>query len=169
MDPLHACSDKVIEDALRKVELYHLVEGEGGLDATLTAELLSHGQGQLLCLARAMLRKGCILILDEATASVDVQTDSLMQRLIRSEFSTHTIIAVAHRLETITDFNAVAVMDRGHIIEYGPPMALLRKGTAFKELYQAQKGDRRLWRDSLMSQLTDVETAPLTSVAPLHP
>ena len=170
VDPLQACSDRAIEDALEKVELYHLVEGAGGLDATLTNEMLSHGQGQLLCLARAMLRKSCVLILDEATASVDIQTDSLMQRLIRSEFRTHTIIAVAHRLDTIIDFDNVVVMDRGHIAEYGPPKALLRKGTAFKELYQAQKGEtRRTWRDSVLSQLTHVGVAPMPSVAPHLP
>ena len=169
VDPLQACSDGAIEDALEKVELHHLVEGKGGLDATLTAEMLSHGQGQLLSLARAMLRKGCILVLDEATASVDVQTDSLMQRLIRSEFSTHTIIAVAHRLDTIIDFNAVAVMSRGHIIEYGPPKALLKGDTAFKELYQAQKGERRSWRDSVLSQLTSVGVATMASSAPPLP
>ena len=170
VDPLQACSDQAIEDALEKVELSHLVEGPGGLDATLTAEMLSHGQGQLLCLARAMLRKSCILVLDEATASVDVQTDSLMQRLIRSEFSTHTIIAVAHRLDTIIDFDAVAVMDRGRLLEYGAPKTLLRKGGAFKDLYQVQKGEtRRSWRESVLSQLTSVGVAPMASVAPPLP
>ena len=170
MDPLQSCSDRAILDALNKVELHHLVEREGGLDATLKAEMLSHGQGQLLCLARAMLRKGCILVLDEATASVDVQTDDLMQRLIRSEFTRHTIVAVAHRLDTIIDFDAVAVMDRGSIIEYGSPKALLRTGTSFKKLYQVQKGERtRSWRESVMSHLTNVGVDPMPAVIPPLP
>ena len=179
VDPLKACSDQDIEDALAKVDLYHLVEGAGGLDATLTEEMLSHGQGQLLCLARAMLRKGCILVLDEATArfvtspyqlktylltssqsSVDVKTDSLMQRLIRTEFRGYTVIAVAHRLETLMDFDSIAVMDRGSIIESGPPKALLRKGSAFKELYQTQTGERRSWRDSVLGRLENVTILP---------
>lgn len=169
VDPLHVCSDETIEDALEKVELQHLLREEGGLDATLTAEMLSHGQRQLLCLARAMVRKGCILVLDEATASVDVHTDALMQRLIRSEFGTHTIIAVAHRLDTIIDFDAVAVMDRGHIVECDAPSELLRKNTTFKELYRVQKGERRSWRDSVLSQLTGVGIAPADSIPPPLP
>ena len=169
VDPLEACSSEEIEQALRKVHLYHLAKGDDGLDVTLAPEMLSHGQCQLLCLARAMLRKGSILVLDEATASVDVETDSLMQHLIRSEFSTHTVIAVAHRLDTIIDFDAVAVMDRGHIAEYGHPDELLKRGGTFRELYRVQKGDRRSWRDSILSQLTSVGVSPASPLPPPLP
>lgn len=91
-----------------------------------------------------------------AHCSVDIQTDKLMQRLIRSEFSTHTIIAVAHRLDTIIDFDAIAVMDQGCVIEYGAPKALLRQPSAFRELYQVQTGQERSWRDSVMSGLSNI-------------
>ena len=88
-------------------------------------DLLSHGQRQLFCLARAMLRSSRVLIIDEATASVDLQTDNLMQQIISEHFTDCTIIAVAHRLQTIRNFDKIAVFENGKIVEYGEPDALL--------------------------------------------
>lgn len=79
----------------------------------------------MLCLARALLRKTTILILDEATAAVDLETDDLIQKTIRTEFSECTIITIAHRLNTIMDSNKVLVLDKGKIAEFDAPEALL--------------------------------------------
>jgi ATP-binding cassette subfamily C (CFTR/MRP) protein 1 len=124
------------------VQLDHLLDDDDkGLHAALTTNMLSHGQCQLLCLARAMIRRGSVLILDEATASVDVHTDALMQNIIRTEFASHTIIAAAHRLDTIIDFDAVLVLDAGRILETDNPANLLARDSSFRELYRTQKGE----------------------------
>ena len=93
---------------------------------------LSVGQRQLMCLARALLRKTKVLILDEATAAVDLETDDLVQATIRQEFSECTVITIAHRLNTIMDSNRVMVLDQGNIAEFDSPDNLLaNKETIF--------------------------------------
>ena len=87
---------------------------------------MSIGQKQLVCLTRALLRKTRILILDEATASVDLDTDDLIQATIRREFSDCTVLTIAHRLRTILDSSRVMVMDRDNIVEFDTPDNLLR-------------------------------------------
>ncbi|KAK4208910.1 hypothetical protein QBC37DRAFT_60766 [Rhypophila decipiens] len=130
--------DSEIRHALQAVQLLDIVDRHGGLDADVDELNLSSGQRQLFCLARAMLRRGNILVLDEATSSIDGKTEETIQRLIRRKFSNHTIIAVAHRLETIMDFDKVAVMERGKIIEFDSPYALLETPkSAFSKLYNA--------------------------------
>ena len=88
---------------------------------------LSQGQRQLLCLARALLKNPTVLVMDEATASIDYATDSAIQETIRE--LTSTIITIAHRLQTIVDYDKVLVLDKGRIVEYGHPWELMRKGT----------------------------------------
>ncbi|KAK4099542.1 P-loop containing nucleoside triphosphate hydrolase protein [Parathielavia hyrcaniae] len=85
---------------------------------------LSQGQRQLLCLARAMLKKPSVLVMDEATASIDYATDSAIQETIRE--LTSTIVTIAHRLQTIVDYDKVLVLDKGRIVEYGHPWELMR-------------------------------------------
>ncbi|KAL5119057.1 hypothetical protein ACEQ8H_002981 [Pleosporales sp. CAS-2024a] len=156
VDPLGTMSDEQVMGALRRVSLSHLVDNpEIGLHAKLTSDMLSHGQCQLLCLARAMIRRSSILILDEATASVDVHTDALMQDIIRTEFKHHTIMAAAHRLDTIIDYDAVLVLDQGKVLESDHPQKLLARDSAFKELYQTQNGENRDWGHSTLSLLHD--------------
>ncbi|KAH6850602.1 hypothetical protein B0I37DRAFT_117336 [Chaetomium sp. MPI-CAGE-AT-0009] len=87
---------------------------------------LSQGQRQLLCLARALLKNPTVLVMDEATASIDYATDSAIQATIRE--LTSTIITIAHRLQTIVDYDKVLVLDKGEIVEYGHPWELMRKG-----------------------------------------
>jgi len=135
LDPYESNTDDLLLSALRKVQLHEVVATIGGLDADLDVDSFSHGQRQLFCLARAMLRKGKIIVLDEATSSVDRKTDELMQRIIREEFKDHTIIAVAHRLDTILDFDRIAVLDRGALKECDTPANLLAGPSAFKDLY----------------------------------
>ena len=110
---------------------------QGGLECYITEAggNFSVGQRQLVCLARALLRKTSILILDEATASIDIQTDRLIQYTIKSQFAKSTVLIVAHRLETILDCDRIAVLSNGKISEIGQPEALLQQeNSAFRNL-----------------------------------
>ncbi|KAL5318920.1 hypothetical protein ACEPPN_013988 [Leptodophora sp. 'Broadleaf-Isolate-01'] len=129
-------SDAEIITALTKVQLWSVVDAKGGLDTELEAETFSHGQRQLFCLARAILRKSKVVMMDELSSSIDVETDKLIQKVIRDEFADATVIVIAHRLETIMDFDMVVVVSAGRIVEVGEPRGLLEKGeSVFKELY----------------------------------
>jgi ABC-type multidrug transport system fused ATPase/permease subunit len=86
----------------------------------------SSGEKQLICMARAILRRNKVLFMDEATASIDYETDELISKTIRQEFSDSTILTIAHRIHTIIDFDKVLVMHRGSIAEYASPAELLR-------------------------------------------
>jgi len=103
---------------------------------------LSQGQRQLLCLARAIVSRPKILVLDEATSAVDMATDALIQRSIREEFGDSTLLVIAHRLSTIADFDRVLVMDAGRGVEFGAPRELLRReGGVFRGLVEGS-GER---------------------------
>lgn len=109
-----------------------------GLDSKVSegGSNFSVGQRQLLCLARAILNRSRILILDEATASVDRRTDELLQNALQENFRDGTILAVAHRLDTIIDFDLCLVLGAGKVLEFGPPAELIRKGGAFASMVQ---------------------------------
>lgn len=137
LDPFDQYTD---EEVWKALELAHLkayvqelperlqhVVSEGG-------ENLSVGQRQLVCLARALLRKAKILILDEATAAVDLETDHLIQTTIRSAFADCTVLTIAHRLHTIMDSNRVMVMHAGKIVEFDSPEKLLQKQSVFSAM-----------------------------------
>ncbi|KIW17984.1 hypothetical protein PV08_02270 [Exophiala spinifera] len=127
IDPFGKVTDEAIELVLCKVGLWATVStAPYGLDSEMEAEeLLSHGQRQLFCLARAMLNPSKIVVLDEVTASVDLQTDRLMQEIIRESFAGRTLIIVAHRLQTLIDCDRIVVMQFGRIAEVGAPDTLL--------------------------------------------
>ncbi|KAJ2792835.1 Transporter of the ATP-binding cassette (ABC) [Coemansia linderi] len=99
----------------------------------------SSGQRQLFSLCRLIMRKRKVLILDEATAEVDLETDSKMQELIRSEFGECTVLTIAHRLDTIMSSDRIIVMEKGEIAEIGPPQELIAKGGKFAELVKANE------------------------------
>ena len=128
LDPFGAHSDRQLWNSL---ELAHLrtyaTSLPGGLDFMVSegGGNLSVGQRQLLCLARACLRKTKILFLDEATAAVDLETDDLIQATIRNEFSGSTILTIAHRINTIMDSDKVVVMEEGRVKEVDSPENLL--------------------------------------------
>ncbi|KAL5433031.1 hypothetical protein PMIN06_011810 [Paraphaeosphaeria minitans] len=142
-----AVSDVDMQRALEEVQLWEKLSAaaetaQSALDLNLdnVDSLLSQGERQLFCLARAMLMDGRIVVLDEATSSVDAHTDALMQRILRTIFADKTIIAIAHRLDTILDFDRVVVMDAGRIAEVGMPGRLLEtEGSMFRALVESQK------------------------------
>nr|XP_055048139.1 multidrug resistance-associated protein 1-like isoform X1 [Misgurnus anguillicaudatus] len=136
LDPFDGYTD---EDVWRALELSHLKNFVSGLPDKLNHECseggenLSLGQRQLVCLARALLRKTKILVLDEATAAVDLETDNLIQSTIRTQFEDCTVLTIAHRLNTIMDYTRVLVLDKGQMAEFGSPSELIaEKGIFYK-------------------------------------
>ncbi|KAJ5712805.1 ABC transporter integral membrane type 1 [Penicillium malachiteum] len=137
IDPFGTASDEAIITVLTRVGLYEKIEEGGGLDMEMNSESWSMGQRQLLCLARAMLRGGKLLILDEATSSVDHQTEELMQEILDTEFSSHTILSVLHRLRYIQRYDRVAVLESGSLVEFDSPTALLSRDSRLTALYNS--------------------------------
>ncbi|KAG8228792.1 hypothetical protein J437_LFUL006671 [Ladona fulva] len=133
LDPFQEYTDDLIWRALEDVELKEVASETAGLETRILAggTNLSVGQRQLLCLARAILRQNKILLLDEATANVDPKTDSLIQSTIRHKFATCSVITVAHRLNTIMDYDKVLVMSAGRMVEFNHPYILLQNDDGF--------------------------------------
>ncbi|GAB2290275.1 ATP-binding cassette sub- C member 9 [Dionaea muscipula] len=134
LDPLRQYSDREIWEALDKCQLGDLVRAkEGRLESTVVenGENWSMGQRQLFCLGRALLKRSSILVLDEATASVDSATDGVVQKIINQEFKDRTIVTIAHRIHTVIDSDLVLVLSEGRIAEYDTPSKLLERGDSF--------------------------------------
>ncbi|XP_065882186.1 ABC transporter C family member 2-like isoform X2 [Euphorbia lathyris] len=141
LDPFSEHNDADLWEALERAHLKEVIRKNSfGLDAEVSegGENFSVGQRQLLSLARALLRRSKILVLDEATAAVDVRTDALIQKTIREEFKSCTMLVIAHRLNTIIDCDRILVLDAGRVLEHGTPEELLSsEGNAFFKMVQS--------------------------------
>ncbi|KAF9276165.1 hypothetical protein BGZ68_010215 [Mortierella alpina] len=130
LDPFETQSDKDLWEALERAHLKdHISTLPGGLsfEVAQNGENFSVGQRALICLARALLRKTKVLILDEATAAVDVETDDLIQKTLRREFQDRTVLTIAHRIKTVMDSDKILVLEKGRVQEFDAPKVLLRK------------------------------------------
>uniref|UniRef100_A0A8C8SXQ9 ATP binding cassette subfamily C member 9 n=1 Tax=Pelusios castaneus TaxID=367368 RepID=A0A8C8SXQ9_9SAUR len=128
LDPECKCTDDRLWEALEIAQLKNMVKSlPGGLDAVVTegGENFSVGQRQLFCLARAFVRKSSILIMDEATASIDMATENILQKVVMTAFADRTVVTIAHRVHTILTADLVIVMKRGNILENDTPENLL--------------------------------------------
>uniref|UniRef100_A0A7N8XN14 ATP-binding cassette, sub-family C (CFTR/MRP), member 3 n=1 Tax=Mastacembelus armatus TaxID=205130 RepID=A0A7N8XN14_9TELE len=134
LDPFDKYTDEDVWKALEHSHLHRFVSNQTAkleLQCSEGGENLSVGQRQLVCLARALLRKTRILILDEATAAIDLETDDLIQSTIRTQFEDCTVFTIAHRLNTIMDYTRVLVLDKGQIAEFDTPANLLSQRGIF--------------------------------------
>ncbi|CBI36841.3 unnamed protein product, partial [Vitis vinifera] len=139
VDPVGQYSDEEIWQSLEHCQLKEVVAGKPDkLDSLVVdnGDNWSVGQRQLLCLGRVMLKRSRILFLDEATASVDSQTDAVIQRIIREDFANCTIISIAHRIPTVMDCDRVLVIDAGRAKEFDKPSRLLERHSLFGALVQ---------------------------------
>lgn len=144
LDPF---SEHKEEDIWKVLEKVHLANTVKQLPDQLNFMVVDNGQNfsvgerQLLCIGRALMRNSKILVLDEATAAVDIQTDELIQKTIRESFVDRTVITIAHRLNTVIDSNKIMFLDKGELKEFDEPDRLLeRKESMFSKLVDATGG-----------------------------
>ncbi|CAK1600132.1 unnamed protein product [Parnassius mnemosyne] len=142
LDPFNEFPDELLLNALSNVELLNIEEGVGALYKQVSecGTNFSVGERQLVCLARAIVRNERILLLDEATANVDAQTDALIQTAIRLHFSGCTVITIAHRLNTVIDSDKILVLDAGRLMEFDHPHILLQNKKGYFRKMVAETG-----------------------------
>jgi ATP-binding cassette subfamily C (CFTR/MRP) protein 1 len=155
LDPFNEYSDDTLLDCLTRVGLFASASASNVSLSSMSSNGVqslndsvkesgtnfSVGQRQLLVIARALLCGAAIVIMDEATAAVDADTDARIQKVMRSEFADATCITVAHRLNTIMDCDLILVMGDGRVEEFDTPKALLSKGGMFRDLVRAASHD----------------------------
>ena len=137
LDPFSMQTDLDLWTALEEVQLKAMVEklpGQLEYRVNETGSNFSVGERQLVCLARALVQKSKIIVMDEATANVDFKTDNLIQEVIRHKFKDSTVLTIAHRLNTIMDYDKVLILDGGRMVEFDKPEILIQNGGIFAEL-----------------------------------
>uniref|UniRef100_A0A8C2ZIU4 ATP-binding cassette, sub-family C (CFTR/MRP), member 9 n=1 Tax=Cyclopterus lumpus TaxID=8103 RepID=A0A8C2ZIU4_CYCLU len=143
LDPERTCTDDRLWEALEIAQLKNMVKAlPGGLDAVVTegGENFSLGQRQLFCLARAFVRKSSILIMDEATASIDMATENILQKVVMTAFADRTVVTIAHRVSTILDAEQVLVFSSGILVESDSgPNLLAQEDSLFSVLVRTHK------------------------------
>ncbi|XMA20368.1 hypothetical protein WAI453_013159 [Rhynchosporium graminicola] len=138
VDPFSKHPDEVILSALTEVGIWDTISAHGGLESPAEKIPLSRGQQQLFCLACAILSKSRLVLLDEITSNVDAATEARMMDVVNRKLSGRTILAVAHHLRTIRDFDLIIVLDQGKIIESGSPDRLLQQPSTFRAMWELQ-------------------------------
>uniref|UniRef100_A0A8C4YJB8 ABC-type glutathione-S-conjugate transporter n=1 Tax=Gopherus evgoodei TaxID=1825980 RepID=A0A8C4YJB8_9SAUR len=139
LDPLNQYSDEAIWTVLELIQLKNFVldlPNQLNHECSEQGENLSVGQKQLVCLARALLRKAQILVLDEATAAVDLETDLQIQSTIRTQFKEWTVLTIAHRINTILDYDRILVLENGLVAEFDSPEKLIAQKGLFYRLVE---------------------------------
>uniref|UniRef100_A0A674ETS9 Multidrug resistance-associated protein 4 n=1 Tax=Salmo trutta TaxID=8032 RepID=A0A674ETS9_SALTR len=169
LDPFHQHTDEDLWNALQEVQLKSVVEELPNKMETVLAESGSNfsvGQRQLVCLARAVLRKNRILIIDEATANVDPRTDELIQKTIRDKFRECTVLTIAHRLNTIIDSDRILVLGAGMIQEFDEPYVLLQnhESALYRTVQQMGKAEAASLLESAKQVSTDTASQPSTHI-----
>lgn len=139
LDPFGTSSDEKLLDALASVRMLSTGRGIEYLDSRVEegGANYSVGERSLLVLARAILAKPKLLLMDEATANIDGETDSFIQKMLRTRFQSTTLLTIAHRLDTIMDYDKIIVMADGKLAEFGSPLELIEENGIFRELVDA--------------------------------
>ena len=149
IDPLNNHTEKEIEDVMREIGFWYICErnleenknkpdNEKGLNMIITENggNISIGERQLICITRAILRKSKIIVMDEATASIDVNTENIIQKAINNLLKDSTILTIAHRIKTVLNSDRILVLDKGQVVEFDKPKFLLaNKNSMFYEFY----------------------------------
>ena len=145
IDPFNNYTDSQVLDALSIVKLDKMILNlPNGLQTMMSehGSNFSVGESQLICVARALLKKSKILLIDEATASVDPNTDMLIQKILKERFKSKTVLTIAHRIQTILDCDKILVLKSGKVVEFDTPNNLLAKdvksdkNAVFAAMYQ---------------------------------
>ena len=149
IDPLQKHTDQEIEDIMKEIGFWYICErnleenkdkpdNEKGLNMIITEDggNISIGERQLICITRAILRKSRIIIMDEATASIDVNTENIIQKAISNLLSDSTILTIAHRIKTVMNSDKILVLENGEVREFDSPKVLLsNKKSMFYDFY----------------------------------
>ncbi|KAF2073022.1 hypothetical protein CYY_005668 [Polysphondylium violaceum] len=142
LDPYEQYTDQEIWEALEKVQMNTVVQNMSDkLNSAISVngEGLSVGQKQLLCLARALLRNSKIVLMDEATASLDYETDYIIKQTVKNNFQNSTVLTIAHRLDTIIDSDKILVIDKGQMVEFDSPQNLVNNpNSRFAQIVNSQ-------------------------------
>lgn len=169
MDPFDLHTDYELYDALSRIHVEDspCTDAESSSTSTETSPLrdlfypvsesgsnLSQGQQQLLCIARALLTKSKIVVLDEATSAIDRETDNLIQHNMLNWFTDRTLIVIAHRLSTVANFDKILVLDDGCLVEYDTPKVLWEKKGVFRSMCdRTGEKERESLRKTILGEL----------------
>lgn len=124
---------------MAECNILEIVEKRGGLDGVVSNDALSAGEKQMICICRALLKNSQIVLIDEATANIDVRNDMLIQKVIAEKFKGKTLLTIAHRLSTIANYDKIMIMEGGKLIEFGSPRGLYESRGVYFEMVKRYK------------------------------